>query len=132
MYNNISNISTKSLLGKFTIAETPVLATAATPTNTDTFTCTIGDQSPIVQLVKTVAFNDVAAKLTIQASLDGENFTTISTVDADVTHTVGTLVYYPDLNGKEAPYYRFQFNGDSLAAGTAGRFKIVFAYRHKA
>lgn len=125
------SITTKSLLGKFTIAETPVLETAATPTNTSAFTLTIGDQAPVVQLVKTVAFSDVAATLAIQGSLDGVNWTTISTLDADVVHTVGTLVYYPDLNGKEAPYYRFQFNGGSLAAGTAGRFKIVFAYRHK-
>lgn len=124
-------ITTKSLLGKFTIAETDVLATAATPTNTDAFTLTIGDQAPVVQLVKTVAFADVAATLTLQGSLDGTNWTTLATLDSDVVHTAGTLVYYPDLNGKEAPYYRFQFNGGSLAAGTAGRFKILFAYRHK-
>lgn len=126
------SITTKSLLGKYALAETAELATAATPTTSATFTLGIGLQRPIVQLVKTVAFSDVAATLKLQGSLDGTNWVTLETLDSDVTHTTGTLVYFPDLTTKEAPYYRFIFNDGSLAAGTAGRFKILFAYRNKA
>lgn len=123
--------TTKSLMQKYTVLTTDSISSAATPTYSETFTGTIGGQTPLINLVKTVAFSDVAATLVLQGSLDGTNWVDLHTIDSDVVHTAGTIAYAPDLSVKTAPYYRFKFNGGSLAAGTSGRMYLVVAYRHQ-
>lgn len=116
---------------KYALLTTDVFASAATPTYSEVFEETVGMQAPIINLVKTVAFSDVAATLVLQGSLDGTNWVDLHTLDSDVVHSAGTISYAPDLTAKSAPYYRFKFNGGSLAAGTAGRMYLQVAFKHQ-
>jgi hypothetical protein len=121
----------KSLNTKYALLATDIFASAASATYSEVFEDTIGGQSPMVNLVKTVAFSDVAATLVLQGSLDGTNWVDLHTLDSDVVHTAGTIAYAPDLSAKQAPYYRFKFNGGNLAAGTAGRMYLQVAFRYQ-
>lgn len=76
----------------------------------------------------TIAFEDVAATLVTQISLDGTNWYDFATTDSDVTPNVtGVQTYLVDFTNVYAPFVRLKFNASGLDIGTTGRVKFLYA-----
>lgn len=68
-----------------------------------------------------------AAKLQIEYSFDGENFSTPVDLIADIEATeVGMKVVLADLTGIKAPFYRLTLQGVT-SLGNSGTFKLHYA-----
>lgn len=87
----------------------------------------LGGKKIVVGVEVTVAGGASAAKLNIEYSLDGENFSAPTQIIADLVATAtGVKVAVADLTGIQAPYYRLSLGGVT-SLGTTGRFKLLYA-----
>jgi len=74
-----------------------------------------------------VAYDDVAAVLSVSASYDGTNWVDVDTLIADTTPNVtGVKQEMADLSTTYAPYYRLTFNSSGLNCGTSGTAKFFY------
>ena len=83
-----------------------------------------------VQLNVDTAYADVAATLTVEASLDGTNWVSVATADADTDpNLTGYQVYNVDLTAVIAPYYRIHFNRlTAVNVGTSGKCQFAYCF----
>jgi len=84
----------------------------------------------IVDFEITAAYNDVAAKLEVEGSLDGTNWGVVDTLDSDTDpHNTGRTVYVADLTSYTSiPLLRIHFNSGALGVGNSGKCKFRYAF----
>lgn len=87
----------------------------------------MGGKRIVVGIDLSVAGGADAAKLNIEYSHDGVNFTAPEELIADLTaETVGVKSVLANLENKMAPYYRLSLGGVG-SLGDAGRFRFFYA-----
>ena len=92
-------------------------------------TSTIENKKVIMGMSVEVAFADVPATLTLEASHDNTNWVTVSTLSGDTTPNVtGVKTQLADLTNVYAPYFRLHFNPQARAVGTGGTAKFFYTY----
>ena len=112
--------TTSTLSGATDTIVTPVIASN---------TSTIENKKIIMGMDVKVAFSDVTTALSLEASHDGSNWTTISTLLADTTPNVtGVKTQIADLTDVYAPYFRLHFNSKGHSVGTSGTCQFFYTY----
>lgn len=78
----------------------------------------------------TTAYNDVAAKLEVEGSLDGTNWGVVDSLSSDTDpHNTGRTLYIVDLTSYTSiPLLRIHFNSGALGVGTSGKCKFRYAF----
>lgn len=112
----------------YLVGESDVLAMNGTNTvNGPTITAPLGGNKIAVGVTVTVAGGADAAKLEMQYSFDGSNWSPKQELIADIVATAtGTKVVLADLTAVRVPYYRLVLTGVT-SLGTTGRFKLHYA-----
>lgn len=87
----------------------------------------LGGRKVAVGVNVTVAGGASAAKLNIEYSFDGVNFSAPTEINADIAaNATGVKTYLTDLTGIQVPYYRLSLGGVA-SLGTTGRFHFIYA-----
>ena len=87
----------------------------------------LGGRKVAVGVNVSVAGGASAAKLNIEYSFDGVNFSAPTEVSDDISaDQTGVKTYLVDLTGIQVPYYRLSLGGVA-SLGTAGRFQLIYA-----
>jgi hypothetical protein len=97
--------------------------------NINADTDTIENKKVIMGIDIKVAYATVSASLGLEASHNGTDWVTVSSIAADVNpETIGVKTYLVDLTNIYAPYFRLHFNSGVAAVGTSGTAQFFYSY----